>query len=537
MELREAIQMMLAGSQGSRADLMDHMTAGCRALEDGYATFRPRPDRTEKFDQQTSFAESKTRGISFLIGGNGAGTTEVAMSKVAHYLLDRQPPPRHDCPFWIIAGSYEQACETCWKEKLEGHGHLPKQEIDYDRIAWYKPTDNWPFRVPLKPWPGRPGRNWMIEFKSYKQGRAQMQSRSIGGFCFSEQFPWGLLTEVRARCREYNFPGGQFAEFTPVDPLLSYPLERMIEDNAMPKGWEVWRANTEAAMEAGHVSREWYEEFFSMVSPSMRLTRQIGAWAVYEGAIYPQFADIHMLDDSEMFDADGGFPKNVFHRRAIDWGSGPENPFACLWAYKNGAGDWFIYDEYESAAPISTIEHLTEIQERSELWGWRTNDPHYGATYADPSSPGDFRIAHNLSQYAPGVRGFDLNSASNAVLEGIEHVQWLLQPCVARNGKPRLFIAKSRCKNLARELRTYRWKVGTDKMDPQRQPVKKFDHLADCLRYLTFSEARQGGVIPSSTDREKSGKDYGVRLAEREGDGAHGIQGNFGRNRTPGART
>lgn len=507
-------------------------------LENAYVTFTPRHDQPERFDQQESFVNSNTRGIAFLIGGNGAGTTECAMSKIADYVLRKQPPPRKDTPFWIIAGSYEQVCETCWKEKLEGHGHLPKSEIDYDRIAWLKPNDNWPFRVPLKPWPGRPGKNWSLEFKSYKQGRAQMQSRSIGGFCFSEQFPWGLLTEVKARCREYNFPGGQFAEFTPIDPLLSYPLERMIEDDKLPAGWEIWRANTSCAMEAGHVSKEWYDEFFSMVPPSMRLTREIGAWAIYEGAIYPNFADFHIVPDAELFDEDGGFPPNVFHRRAIDWGSGPENAFCCLWAYRNGAGDWFIYDEYYSTAPVSTVEHLVEIQERSEMWGWRTNDPHFGATYADPSSPGDFRIAHSLSQYAPGVAGFDLSAASNAVLEGIEHVQWLMMPCAERMGKPRLFISRERCKNLSRELRTYRWKTGTDKQDPQRQPLKKNDHAADALRYLTFSEARLGGVTPSSADRGGGDRDYGVRLSERESN--HGVVGNFGRGkrtRTPGART
>lgn len=514
--------------------LRDQLTNAYTRMSSAFTSFKPRRDQPERFDQQTAFCDSETRGVSFCIGGNGGGTTEAACSKVAKFVLQKQAPPRRDTPFWIIGGSYEQVCETVWKEKLEGHGHIPACEIDYDRIAWLKPNDNWPFRVPLKPWPGRPGKNWMLEFKSYKQGRKQMQARAIGGFCFSEQFPWGLLTEVLARCREYHFPGGQFAEFTPIDPLLSYELERMMEDSKLPAGWEIYRANTECAMEAGHVSREWYEQFFSMVPPSMRLTRQIGAWAVYEGSIYPQFADFHLLDDAEVFDVDGGFPKNVFHRRAIDWGSGPENAFCCLWAYRNGAGDWVIYDEYYSTAPVTTVEHLVEIEERSEMWGWQANDPHFGATYADPSSPGDFRIAHNLSQYAPGSRGFDLNSASNAVLEGIEHVQWLLQPCAERMGKPRLFVSKARCKNLAREMRTYRWKTGTDKSDPQRQPLKKHDHAVDSARYLLFSEARQGGVIPSSTDREKSGKDYGVRLAEREG---HGIQGDFGRTRTPGART
>ena len=97
--------------------------------EQAYFTFQPRADQHERFDQQTSFVESKAPGVIFLIGGNGAGTTECCMYKLSQFVL-HTPPPRKDTPFWIIAGSYEQTMEACWVEKLYGHGHIPKSEVD-----------------------------------------------------------------------------------------------------------------------------------------------------------------------------------------------------------------------------------------------------------------------------------------------------------------------------------------------------------------------------------------------------------------------
>lgn len=496
-----------------------------------FYSFRPRPDQPERFDEQSAFVNSKTTGVSFLIGGNGAGTSECACAKLSRFLLSEQPPPRPDTPFWIIAESYEQVMETAWKEKLFGHGHIPPGEVDWERISWYKPNQNWPFRVPLKPWPGHnPRNNWVIELKSYKQGRSQMQARSVGGFCFMEQFPWELLTEVLRGCREYNFPGSKFCEFTPIDPNLSVEIEEMAENGHppekpqrgrryLPKNWEIFRANTECAMEAGHIRKEWFEEFFSMVPESMRETRMTGRFATYEGAIYQGFNPaIHLVEDDVI-----DFPVGVQYRRSIDWGAGPENPFCCLWGYRNGKGQWFIFDEYYSAAPLDTIGHLCEVSRISEEWGWNPISPNYGTTYADPSSLADIRLANNFAARCPRDDKGDplhdsipITPAANAVLDGIHHVQWLLQPSKELEGQPRLFVHKQRCPNLARQLRTYRWMKGSENglnpVNPRREPVKKDDHAVDPLRYMTWTESSRGGAAPTVTSKKRSPQRHGVQL-------------------------
>jgi hypothetical protein len=378
-----------------------------------YFTFRPRPDQPERYDQQASFYHSRDPGVAFMVGGNGAGTSEVSLAKVAKFILNDQPPPRHDTPFWIISSSFQMTMEACWKEKLFGHGHIPPWEVDWERVRWYRPNDQWPFKVPLKPWPGRPGKCWSLEFRSYEQGRQQMQARSIGGFLFVEQFPWGLLEEVLRGCREYSYPGSKLAEFTPIDPGLSAPLEELIEEDRLPDGLAIYRANTKCAVEAGHVSEQWYNEFFGLISEEMRPVREIGAFASYEGQIYQQFNPaIHIIKDEDI-----EFPRGAYHKRSIDWGAGPDNAFAALWGYKTGIGEWVIYDEYYSTEECTVHEHLKRIADR---WEWPRTNQFYGTTYADPSDPGNLRIASRLSEFCPGYENFDMSSAVNRVIEGID---------------------------------------------------------------------------------------------------------------------
>lgn len=475
-------------------------------------SWKPRPDQPERYDQQESFYYSEHPGVTFIVGGNGSGTSETACAKVAKSLIQWIPPPRKDTPFWICGNSYDSITKNIWKEKLSpisGHGHIPLSEIDWEGIRWYKTKEELPFRVPLKPWPeesgGRPDRNWVIEFKSYEQGRSLMQGESIGGFLFVEQFPWEILTEVLRGCREHNIPGLKLAEFTPVDPEQSYNLQEMIENDRLPPGWAVYRANTECAMEAGHISKEWFDEFFGMIPEDMREVRMIGAWATFEGLVYQQFNPlVHLVDDDVVF-PDGDFPPNVYHRRGLDWGFGPDNAFCCEFAYRNGIGEWYFYDEYYSTDQAFTVhEHLKAV---ADMWLWPREHPLYGMTYADPSDLDSIRIASRFSQYHPDYDSFNIGAGVNRVNEGIDHVKTLLQKNPATN-RPRLFIHKRNCPNLARQFQTYRWlrasKNSINPRDARGEVLKKDDHAMDSARYLLFSEARRHGTTVEQLAKQHS---------------------------------
>lgn len=491
-----------------------------RSMDRMYFTFKPRPDQPDRFDEQESFYYSKHRGVTFLLGGNGSGTTTTTLAKAVKFLLRDQPPPRPATPFWFVSEGYPMVMDVVWNEKLCSRGLLPKEEIQWDKIDWYKPTQNWPFRVPLKPWPGEnPDNYWMLEFKSYEQGRSKMAASSIGGFVFVEQCPFELITETLRGCRDYNYAGAKIAEFTPIDPVLSRPLEDMLQNNRLPDDWAVYRCNTECAMQAGHVSRDWYNEFFGMVSDEMRDVRKIGAFASYEGLIYPKFSQ-RLHTDADVF---GMLVPGVYHYRAIDWGSGPDNAMVCLWGAKDAAGNWYIYDEYYSTdQSMNYVDHAEEIKER-HAW----NDHMYHRqTYADPSSPGLCRLFTD--------NGIPVSAAINSVLEGIEAVRVQL---TLRHGEPQIIIDSDRCPNLVRELQTYRWeRARNSRLNPKDaapRPLKKDDHCVDALRYLVFTNQQSGRFDGMKGKRvlPKNRKRFIHRSGDEEGDRPDGGSKHlFGRN-------
>lgn len=471
--------------------------------------FQPRPNCFERMDEQKAFMDSRHEGISVLLGGNGAGTTTCALAKAVDFMTFQQPAPRKDCPFWIISGSYKQTMATCWAEKLHGKGLLDPNTVDWERISWMKPNMGWPFVVPLKPKPGHPGKNWALTFKSYDQGRASMQAESIGGFLFVEQFEWQLLLETMRGAREYNFVGNKLIEMTPVDPSLSIELREMMENDSVPPSWGIYHANTELAVEYGHVSKSWYRDFYGMLSPEMVLVRTRGLFSNFEGAVYPEWnTNIHCINVPE--DEEWEIPPAWHHRRAIDFGFSLEHPFVCLWFCFDNSGRFIIYDEYFSRdTSLSVIDHWKEIADRHH-WPDKQS-PYYGTTWCDWDKDAILTL-QKVDQYTDGeYTPPAIQMAHKDVHAGIEHVKYLLKPTIqVEPGKfePRLKVVKKNCPNLCREMITYRYHkklvTGVNSQAPRDEPVKDKDDCCDAMRYGLYSEATQKGFTPTAMAHQHS---------------------------------
>lgn len=489
------------------------LSAWGESHESAYRKFVPRADRPEMFDEQAGFVGSKDT-VAFLLAGNASGKTSAAANKCANFLLREQPPPRKDTPFWILSDTMDVVTSICWGEKLMGEGHIPRVEVDWDRITWHNQKEGQPKSVPLLPWPkhkgGHPEKNWKIEFKSYDQGRRALQGRGIGGFWFSEQFPVGIFTEVMVRCRQYLFPGGQFAEFTPLEPELCIWLEKVLED--CPPKWGFYRCNTECNRE--NLADGAIESFMATVPDELIETRMRGALASFSGTIYTNFAvPVHVLPNSEM----SRFPPGVCHALGTDWGASVEHPQVTIFGCMDGIGDWWIYDEYWSTDQRTLFEHAQKVVEKAKAWGWpireRFCEPigrpidtivpgiNYGLNFCDPSRPGNI---NEWTQY-----GVPSGPAVNDVYDGINEIRRLLKVNDV-TGKPKIFIAK-RCSHLIEEMRKYRWRrakraIEGNLLNPaaaKPEPLKRDDDCVDAMRYLikTYGRFRSGQSPVSSISR------------------------------------
>lgn len=493
------------------------------AIEGAWANFHPRANRPERYDEQAAFVDAMDPGVSFCIGGNGSGTSVAAACKLARFILERQPPPRHDTPFWVVGPDYEQTIESFWKEKLFGMGFIEETEIEWDRVTWHDKRRELPKTVPIKPWlRGNQHNNWVIEFRSFEQGRTAMQAREIGGFCLTEQFPWAILTEILRGMRRHNLPGSKFCEFTPVDPMLSRPLQEMMEEDKLPPGWRIYRCNTLCNVEdpRSPVDLAWFDEFFGMVPDDMRDTRQIGAWATYEGLIYKEFnRSVHVWPNSRI--VDWPIPSNAVHKRTIDWGTGPHNAFVVLWFASDSHGRHYVYDEYYTTEPNTHEQRIRQVHQK-DGWNltmidpgppepsydlerldpavsprWRYDQSLFQQTYGPPDDPGMFR---ECAKYCLPVSSMSLGPHSYH--PSIETLQGLIHydPKTYEAGThPKLFIHKS-CRNLIRELEQMRWQQPPNRAvnpkDAKPYEVEKDNHAPSALRGGLWSSIKGslGGV-------------------------------------------
>lgn len=197
----------------------------------------------------------------------------------------------------------------------------------------------------------------------------------------------------------------------------------------------------------------WYQRFIE------------GKWAFAHGLIYDSFDYTNLVDE----------PKNnaTYYIAAADFGI--SNATACVVAAVNPKVwpqitivDEYYYDSIQRGRSQTDAELADDVYKMLRYRGIR-------AIYIDPSAAGFKMELRN--------RNLPVLDASNDVLEGIRCVSKLIS-------QKNLVIMKS-CRNLIDCIQSYVWdhKAADKGID---KPLKKFDHLADSLRYLCFSAFPRG---------------------------------------------
>lgn len=412
--------------------------------------FTPRPDNPEQLDQQTSFWADRSDAIICCLAGNGAGKTLEGTARVARFLRET-PPPERNTPFWIASQNMEMATSVCWGQNLSRF--VPPSEIQ--DIVWYSAAKGLPRTVVLRP--HRNGNNYLIEFKSYDQGRQALQGSNIIGFYCDEQCPFEVLTELLARTRKWRT---SFRQYT-CTPLTPDPkLEEIYNERERYPDWHFYRMNTRLndAINSDFVRQIEANELAELVE-----TRLTGCFAVYQGSIYKDLnLKTHVIEPFEI-------PRAWTIYRGIDlgWSHGT----ACVWVAKDLEGRHYVFKEYLKSQ-TSIEAHVAAINE-----GW-DEFPIKGGTWIDSANA---QVVAEME-----LRGLRAAPAVKEVKAGIGTIQSLLRP--GPDGKPKLYIFRT-CENLIRQLRTYVW--DEKRLDePKKETATYLMDVADALRYALHSASQ-----------------------------------------------
>lgn len=216
--------------------------------------------------------------------------------------------------------------------------------------------------------------------------------------------------------------------------------------------------------------KEWYEQARKgMPESSFQKEYEIDWFALSGELIYPEFdRNLHIVEPFNI-------PEDWSRWKAID--PGLRNPTAVLWAAVDKENSIYLYDEYY-VAEKTIQEHCKSIRNKENKQDV--------ISLIDPASAGRNVVNKQSARDEFAKYGIFAKPADNDVEVGVNRVkQYLMRDEVTE--QPRLYFF-STLVNTIREITTYRWEEITDaqaeKKDSPEKPVKRNDHLMDCLRYI-----------------------------------------------------
>ena len=301
-----------------------------------------------------------------------------------------------------------------------------------------------------------------IGFKSCDQGREKFQGTSLDYIWFDEEPPQDIYNECRMRVLDKN--GDIFATMTPLKGMTfvydEIYMNKFNDDNIWYEFMQ-WDDNPYISEEAKNAMKS------SMSADELR-SRQFGEFMDCGGRVYPEFDE--NINVIEPFD----IPYEWQDKLSID--PGLKNPLSCHWYAIDYDGNIYVVAEhYEAEKDIEY--HSNKIHEISNNLGWHRNtngmlealidSAANQTTLASRKSVADLFYDHKIL----------VNTNVNKdVFSGIQRVKSYIRNSL---GESKLFIFNT-CKNLIREIKSYRWGKGD-------RPVKVDDHSVDELRYYIMN--------------------------------------------------
>lgn len=296
------------------------------------------------------------------------------------------------------------------------------------------------------------GKESIVQFRSYDQGREAWQGTERDVVWFDEEPPQSVYTE--GLLRTATTKGLVLATFTPLRGLTDVALGFLPEHGGkfcVQIDWD----------EVPHLSDEDKRELMASIPPYQREARTKGVPALGSGVIYPVTESAYLIDPFEI-------PRHWPRAYALDVGW---NRTAALWgAWDRETDIAYLYSEhYQGESPPQV--HADAIKSR----GW------WIPGVIDPASSGSNQKDGTALKDEYIALGLNLEPADNTVEAGIHAVY-------RRLASGRLKVFKTLA-NFMGEIRLYR-------RDEKGKIVKERDHLMDCARYLIMSGLARGDTEP-----------------------------------------
>lgn len=291
-----------------------------------------------------------------------------------------------------------------------------------------------------------------LQFRSYEQGRENLQAATIDFVYCDEEPPSEVIGELRARIGATG--GFMYMAFTPLKGMTPLVQEFWTRDN--PDKYLVCMNIYEAKHYTPEKLRK-IESLYSGLSESERKARMMGVPTMGSGLVYPiEVEDIK-------WDYLGNIPRNWKRLCGLDFGRG-EHPMGLTWiAYDVVTDIIYVYD-CEKTKNKSAAENSSIIKKKGE-WIPVTyphdfnRDTGVGSKYREVYKAEGLRLTPTHAQDKDG---------SNRVESGLIEIRNRMQ-----SGR---FKVARHLSEWFKEFQTYRY--GDD-----GKPIKENDDILDSTRY------------------------------------------------------
>ena len=302
-----------------------------------------------------------------------------------------------------------------------------------------------------------------LQFRSYEQGRGNLQSATVDACYCDEEPPSDIMGEIRARLGATG--GFLYMAFTPLSGMTPLVQEFWAHDN--PDKFLVCLS----AYEALHYSPEKLrklESKYAGLSESERQARMNGIPTMGSGVVFP-------VDDKDIwFDYEGKIPETWERIGGLDFGRG-DHPTAVVWCARDPMRDTvYVYDCIETIR--KSVAENASLMRRRGAW-IPISYPH------DLMRDSGVSVSNDKLKQTEGYRykqmyedeGVTLTPTNAKTVEGSTKVEVGICEMRQRMLEGRLKVAKH-LSEWFKEKQTYRY--GED-----GKPIKEKDHLLDATRY------------------------------------------------------